>query len=102
MEVDQEKGVEKTPSPQKRSRRIDSGIDMDSGSESNKKKRKRCGACEPCVRKENCGQCKQCLNRRTGHQICKFRKCDQLKSKVCLQFYGDAFVTEFKCFFVAC
>ncbi|KAM9365592.1 methylcytosine dioxygenase TET1 isoform 1-T2 [Pholidichthys leucotaenia] len=46
-----------------------------------KKKRSRCGMCEPCLRKNNCGQCSCCLNRRTGHQICKLRKCVELKRR---------------------
>uniref|UniRef100_A0A8C9S3V3 Methylcytosine dioxygenase TET n=1 Tax=Scleropages formosus TaxID=113540 RepID=A0A8C9S3V3_SCLFO len=47
-----------------------------------KKKRKRCGMCGPCLRKENCGSCSNCFNRKVGHQICKLRKCDQLKKKM--------------------
>lgn len=46
-----------------------------------RKKRSRCGACEPCLRKINCGQCSCCLNRSTGHQICKLRKCVVLKRR---------------------
>ncbi|XP_029030814.1 methylcytosine dioxygenase TET3 [Betta splendens] len=46
-----------------------------------RKKRSRCGKCEPCLRKINCGQCSCCLNRRTGHQICKLRKCTELKRR---------------------
>ncbi|XP_036189976.1 methylcytosine dioxygenase TET3 isoform X3 [Myotis myotis] len=46
-----------------------------------RKKRKRCGTCEPCRRPENCGACTSCTNRRT-HQICKLRKCEVLKKKV--------------------
>ncbi|KAM4599737.1 methylcytosine dioxygenase tet3 [Fundulus diaphanus] len=46
-----------------------------------RKKRSRCGACEPCLMKINCGQCSCCLNRRTGHQICKLRKCVELKRR---------------------
>ncbi|CAL8353555.1 unnamed protein product [Boreogadus saida] len=46
-----------------------------------KKKRKRCGVCAPCRRLINCGVCSSCRNRKTGHQICKFRKCDELKKK---------------------
>ncbi|KAL2092195.1 hypothetical protein ACEWY4_011993 [Coilia grayii] len=46
-----------------------------------RKKRKRCGVCGPCLRRENCGTCKNCLNRKIGHQICTLRKCDQLKKK---------------------
>lgn len=53
------------PKPQKRER----------------KKRSRCGTCEPCLRKTSCGQCSCCLNRRTGHQICKLRKCVELKRR---------------------
>ncbi|XP_077097707.1 methylcytosine dioxygenase TET3 isoform X2 [Siphateles boraxobius] len=46
-----------------------------------KKKRKRCGVCGPCMQKENCGSCSNCLNRKVGHQICKLRKCDELKRR---------------------
>ena len=46
-----------------------------------KKRRKKCGTCEPCLRKENCGICANCLNRKTGKQICKQRKCEQLKKR---------------------
>lgn len=46
-----------------------------------KKKRKRCGMCAPCRRRINCEQCSSCRNRKTGHQICKFRKCEELKKK---------------------
>ncbi|XP_035290294.1 CXXC-type zinc finger protein 5 isoform X1 [Anguilla anguilla] len=48
---------------------------------SGKKKRKRCGMCQPCRRRINCEQCSSCRNRKTGHQICKFRKCEELKKK---------------------
>ncbi|XP_012501850.1 PREDICTED: CXXC-type zinc finger protein 5 [Propithecus coquereli] len=48
---------------------------------SGKKKRKRCGMCAPCRRRINCEQCSSCRNRKTGHQICKFRKCEELKKK---------------------
>lgn len=53
---------------------LDSGVDQ-------KKRRRKCAACVPCLRKENCGTCANCLNRRTGKQICKLRKCDQLKKR---------------------
>ncbi|XP_062319303.1 methylcytosine dioxygenase TET3 isoform X1 [Osmerus eperlanus] len=46
-----------------------------------RKKRSRCGTCEPCLRKMNCGQCSCCLNRVTGHQICKLRKCMELRKR---------------------
>ncbi|XP_075063560.1 methylcytosine dioxygenase TET3 isoform X2 [Mixophyes fleayi] len=45
------------------------------------KKRKRCGVCIPCLRKEPCGDCYNCVNRSTSHQICKMRKCEELKKK---------------------
>ncbi|XP_018420344.1 PREDICTED: methylcytosine dioxygenase TET3 [Nanorana parkeri] len=45
------------------------------------KKRKRCGLCTPCLRKEPCGACYNCVNRSTSHQICKMRKCVELKKK---------------------
>lgn len=50
-------------------------------SQKERKKRSRCGMCEPCLRKFSCGQCSCCLNRRTGHQICKLRKCVELKRR---------------------
>lgn len=46
-----------------------------------KKKRKRCGVCEPCQQKKNCGECTYCKNRKNSHQICKKRKCEELKKK---------------------
>ncbi|XP_060895777.1 methylcytosine dioxygenase TET1 isoform X1 [Labrus mixtus] len=46
-----------------------------------RRKRSRCGTCEPCLRKISCGQCSCCLNRRTGHQICKLRKCVELRRR---------------------
>ncbi|XP_074531646.1 methylcytosine dioxygenase tet3-A isoform X1 [Halichoeres trimaculatus] len=46
-----------------------------------RKKRSRCGECEPCLRTVSCGRCSCCLNRRTGHQICKLRKCVELKRR---------------------
>ena len=56
-----------------------SAMDLKDGA--TRKKRKRCGVCEPCLRKENCGECSHCKNRKTGHQICKLRKCSELKKK---------------------
>ncbi|OCT89901.1 methylcytosine dioxygenase tet3-B isoform X2 [Xenopus laevis] len=50
-------------------------------SQQSNKKRKRCGVCVPCLRKEPCGTCYNCVNRSTSHQICKMRKCEQLKKK---------------------
>lgn len=54
---------------------------LDATSDLQKKRRKKCGACTPCLRKENCGTCVNCLNRKTGKQICKLRKCVQLKKR---------------------
>ncbi|XP_030018245.1 atrophin-1-like isoform X2 [Sphaeramia orbicularis] len=62
------------------------GVALSSSSSSSsgavaKRKRKRCGVCGPCRRLINCGVCSSCRNRKTGHQICKFRKCEELKKK---------------------
>uniref|UniRef100_A0A3Q3WIL8 CXXC-type zinc finger protein 4 n=1 Tax=Mola mola TaxID=94237 RepID=A0A3Q3WIL8_MOLML len=62
------------------------GVALSSSSQSSsgavaKRKRKRCGVCGPCRRLINCGVCSSCRNRKTGHQICKFRKCEELKKK---------------------
>ncbi|XP_072484880.1 methylcytosine dioxygenase TET1 isoform X1 [Notamacropus eugenii] len=46
-----------------------------------KKKRKRCGICEPCQQKVNCGECIYCKKRKYSHQVCKMRKCEELKKK---------------------
>lgn len=54
-----------------------------------RKKRRRCGACVPCLRRINCGQCSCCLNRKTGHQICKLRKCVELKKRPSLISDGE-------------
>uniref|UniRef100_A0A8C6VHQ6 CXXC-type zinc finger protein 4 n=1 Tax=Naja naja TaxID=35670 RepID=A0A8C6VHQ6_NAJNA len=63
-----------------------------------KKKRKRCGVCVPCKRLINCGVCSSCRNRKTGHQICKFRKCEELKKKpgTSLEVRGDDFFLPIK------
>ncbi|GIY43366.1 CXXC-type domain-containing protein [Caerostris extrusa] len=45
-----------------------------------RKKRKRCGECPGCQTKANCGNCGPCKSVRS-HQICKMRKCEQLKTK---------------------
>lgn len=67
-------------------------IDVDdiSGGHSDKqvkKKRKRCGECIGCQRKDNCGDCAPCRNDKS-HQICKQRRCEKLTEKkvssVCL------------------
>ena len=46
-----------------------------------KKRRKKCGSCEPSLRKIDCGECNSCVNRKTSHQICKLCKCTELKKK---------------------
>ena len=57
------------------------GGDSPNGNDkSGKKKRKRCGECPGCIKKDNCGSCGPCKSVRS-HQICKMRKCDQLKTK---------------------
>lgn len=42
-----------------------------------KQKRKRCGECLGCQRKDNCGDCAPCRNEKS-HQICKMRRCEKL------------------------
>ncbi|CAG7822923.1 unnamed protein product [Allacma fusca] len=52
-----------------------------------KKKRKRCGECIGCQRKDNCGECAPCRNEKS-HQICKIRRCEKLtEKKVISNFY---------------
>ncbi|MGH0115584.1 UNVERIFIED_CONTAM: hypothetical protein FKN15_024914 [Acipenser sinensis] len=68
-------------SPQAGSSDPDGGQLTPSSLTAGKKKRRRCGTCEPCLRKVNCGECSCCRNRKTGHQICKMRKCNELKKK---------------------
>uniref|UniRef100_A0A182IMZ7 Uncharacterized protein n=1 Tax=Anopheles atroparvus TaxID=41427 RepID=A0A182IMZ7_ANOAO len=55
----------------------DGGI---AGEKSTKKKRKRCGECIGCSRKDNCGDCAPCRNDKS-HQICKTRRCEKLTEK---------------------
>lgn len=55
---------------------------MPGGLDVARKKRKACGKCVPCQRKDNCGTCLNCVNRAKGKQICVHRKCDALKKKV--------------------
>ncbi|KAL1131489.1 hypothetical protein AAG570_011106 [Ranatra chinensis] len=55
----------------------------DLGDKPVKKKRKRCGECIGCQRKDNCGDCAPCRNDKS-HQICKMRRCEKLtEKKVC-------------------
>lgn len=44
------------------------------------KKRKRCGECVGCQKKDNCGECAPCRNDKS-HQICKQRRCEKLTEK---------------------
>ncbi|GAB0088486.1 DNA N6-methyl adenine demethylase-like [Sergentomyia squamirostris] len=52
----------------------------DTGEKQTKKKRKRCGECIGCQRKDNCGDCAPCRNDKS-HQICKQRRCEKLTDK---------------------
>ncbi|XP_039293360.1 DNA N6-methyl adenine demethylase isoform X2 [Nilaparvata lugens] len=64
---------------------------MDNGSDKPvKKKRKRCGECIGCQRKDNCGDCAPCRNDKS-HQICKMRRCEKLTEKKHLLYlnHGD-------------
>ncbi|KAL1497059.1 hypothetical protein ABEB36_008085 [Hypothenemus hampei] len=54
-----------------------------------KKKRKRCGECIGCQRKDNCGDCAPCRNDKS-HQICKQRRCEKLTEKKNL--YGEPYM----------
>ncbi|XP_026134659.1 methylcytosine dioxygenase TET2-like [Carassius auratus] len=54
-----------------------------------RKRRIHCGVCTPCLRKINCGECRSCLNRKTGHQICKLRKCVELRKKPLMIYTGE-------------
>lgn len=58
------------------------GDDMgdENGEKQTKKKRKRCGECIGCGRKDNCGECAPCRNDKS-HQICKMRRCEKLTDK---------------------
>ena len=41
-------------------------------------RRKRCGQCTGCLRKENCGKCVVCTNPSQTTQCCKLRRCEVL------------------------
>lgn len=56
------------------------GMITDTGEKQTKKKRKRCGECIGCQRKDNCGDCAPCRNDKS-HQICKMRRCEKLTEK---------------------
>ncbi|XP_075970920.1 ten-Eleven Translocation (TET) family protein isoform X2 [Anticarsia gemmatalis] len=55
-------------------------LDDISSEKQTKKKRKRCGECIGCQRKDNCGDCAPCRNDKS-HQICKQRRCEKLTEK---------------------
>lgn len=57
-----------------------------------KKKRKRCGECIGCQRKDNCGDCAPCRNDKS-HQICKMRRCEKLTEKKVSFFYKTTIST---------
>ncbi|CAG4976698.1 unnamed protein product [Colias eurytheme] len=63
-------------------------MDLDdiSSEKQTKKKRKRCGECIGCQRKDNCGDCAPCRNDKS-HQICKQRRCEKLTEK---KFIGNS------------
>lgn len=58
-----------------------SGSRTPSNPQRKEKKRRRCGRCAPCLRRSSCGRCGCCLHRSTGHQICRLRKCVELKRR---------------------
>lgn len=41
-------------------------------------RRKRCGQCVGCLRKDNCGSCSVCTNISSTNSICKYRRCEVL------------------------
>lgn len=57
------------------------------GEKQTKKKRKRCGECIGCQRKDNCGDCAPCRNDKS-HQICKQRRCEKLTEKKVRLFFS--------------
>ena len=59
---------------------LSGGHQADTQEKPTKKKRKRCGECQGCQRKDNCGDCAPCRNEKS-HQICKVRRCDRLTEK---------------------
>lgn len=71
---------------------VNSSIDMDtdisggSVDKQVKKKRKRCGECVGCQRKDNCGDCAPCRNDKS-HQICKQRRCEKLTEKKVSEYF---------------
>ena len=58
----------------------ESGDGSANGDKGTKKKRKRCGECIGCMRKDNCASCAPCRNDKS-HQICKMRRCEKLTEK---------------------
>merc|ERR1719242_1148549 len=59
---------------------LSGGHQADTQEKPTKKKRKRCGECTGCQRKDNCGDCAHCRNDKS-HQICKMRRCERLTEK---------------------
>lgn len=43
-------------------------------------RRKCCGTCVGCTRKENCGTCSVCTNPNTTNSVCKLKRCEDLKN----------------------
>ena len=71
---------------------VDDGSDKD---KPKRKRRKRCGMCEPCKVKEDCGECYVCRNKGQVNAICKKRKCFLLRKKVRYLFIFD--VSKIEC-----
>ena len=49
-------------------------------------RRSRCGSCTGCMRKENCGTCCVCTNPNATNSVCKLKRCEILKRRVCQSF----------------
>lgn len=44
-------------------------------------RRKRCGTCTGCTRKDNCGTCCVCTNPNATNSVCKLKRCELLKQR---------------------
>ena len=63
-----------------------------------KTKRKRCGDCAGCMKKDSCGKCAPCTNNKC-HQVCKMRRCAKIsekKPKVCT--FSSCIISRFRRF----
>lgn len=45
-------------------------------------RRKRCGSCVGCTKRDNCGCCSVCSNANATNSVCKLKRCEVLKRRV--------------------